>query len=41
MSRDHGLESRLPFTFERQEGVAAVSDLRQGFLQQKIVQPHV
>ena len=43
MSRDHGLASRLQFhfTFERQEGLPAVSDLRQGFLPPKIVQPHV
>ena len=28
-------------TFEPQEGLPAVSDLRQGFLPQKIVQPRV
>ena len=31
----------LQFTFEPQEGLPAVSDLRQGFLPQKIVQPPV
>ena len=31
----------LQFTFEPQEGLPAVSDLRQGFLPQKIVQPRV
>ena len=31
----------LKFTFEPQEGLPAVSDLRQGFLPQKIVQPRV
>ena len=31
----------LRFTFERQEGLPAVSDLRQGFLSLTIVQPHV
>ena len=44
MSRDHGLEGHvcsLQFTFEPQEGLPAVSDLRQGFLPQKIVQPRV
>ena len=35
------LRSRLQFTFERQEGLPAVSDLRQGFVPLKIVQPHV
>ena len=35
------LRSRLQFTFEPQEGLPAVSDLRQGFLRQKIVQPRV
>ena len=33
------LRSRLQFTFERQEGLAAVSDL--GFVPLKIEQPHV
>ena len=37
MSREHG----LAVTFEPQEGLPAVSDLRQGFLPQKIVQPRV
>ena len=31
----------LQFTFEPQEGLPVVSDLRQGFLPQKIVQPRV
>ena len=31
----------LQFTFEPQEGLPAVNDLRQGFLLQKIVQPSV
>ena len=42
MSRDCGLVwrfSSLQFTFERQEGRPEGSDLRQGFLSLKIVQP--
>ena len=40
--RSCGRVCRLEFTFERQEGLSAVSDLRQGFfLPLKIVQPHV
>ena len=42
MSRDCGLVLRfssLLFTFERQEGRPEGSDLRQGFLSLKIVQP--
>ena len=39
MSCDHGLA--VTFAFEPQEGLPAVSDLRQGFLPQKIVQPRV
>ena len=35
------LRSRLRFTFEPQEGLPAVSDLRQCFLPLKIVQPRV
>ena len=47
MLRDHGLAvtvavCSLQFTFEPQEGLPAVSDLRQGFLLLKIVrEPHV
>ena len=37
LSRDHGLA--VMFTFEPQEGLPAVSDLRQCFLPLKIVQP--
>ena len=33
MSCDHGC--RLEFTFERQEGLSAISDLRQGFFASK------
>ena len=39
LSRDHGLA--VTFTFEPQEGLPAVSDLRQCFLPLKIVQPRV
>ena len=39
--RSCGRVCSLQFAFERQEGLPAVSDLRQGFLPQKIVQPHV
>ena len=41
--RDHGFCCRvcsLQFTFERQEGLPAGRDLRQGVLQLKIIQPH-
>ena len=44
MSRDHGSCGRfcsLQFTFERLEGLPALSDLRQGFLPQKIERPRV
>ena len=45
MSRDHGLAvtlavCSLQFTFEPQEGLPAVSDLRQGFLPQKNSPPY-
>ena len=39
--RSCGRVCSLQFTFRRQEGLPAVSDLRQGFLPLKIVQPHV
>ena len=39
ISRAYGLA--VTFAFEPQEGLPAVSDLRQGFLPQKIVQPRV
>ena len=41
--RDHGFCCRvcsLQFTFERQEGLPAGRDLRQGVLQLTIIQPH-
>ena len=40
-TRPCGHVCSLQFTFEPQEGLPAVSDLRQGFLPQKIVQPRV
>ena len=39
--RSCGRVCSLQFTFERQEGLPAVSDLRQGFLPLKIAQPCV
>ena len=37
----HELLASLQFTFEPQEGLLAVSDLRQGFLALKIVQSRI
>ena len=41
MSRDHGLVVALQCMSERQKGRPVVSDLRQGVLPLKIVQPYV